>query len=256
MDLKMDEVDDGNGNTKSRLIRFCFTVNNYKISDIHELMDVFGRMDAKYVIGQEVGENGTPHLQGYCRLKNRLRFNQIKDIMPTAHIEKCRGSEQQNIVYCTKDNKFVTNIDGLEPLDDYFDINLRTDWQFEIMQLIDTKPKPRTIHWYWEPDGGRGKTTLARHLVINRKDTIVVNGSANHIKYAIVECEKKPRVIIWNVPKTDSVDFKALEEVSDGMFFSTKYESGMCVFNYVHMIVFCNYEPPSTCNGRIVIKRI
>ena len=63
------------------------------------------KIPCKYmVVGVEVGENGTPHLQGYVRLNNKIRFNALKKLIgQRAHIEQAKGSELENDDYCRKD---------------------------------------------------------------------------------------------------------------------------------------------------------
>ena len=56
------------------------------------------------VVGVEVGEKGTPHLQGYVRLTKNTRFNAVKKLIGMkAHIEMARGTELENDEYCRKD---------------------------------------------------------------------------------------------------------------------------------------------------------
>ena len=80
--------------------RVCFTINNPTDADV----PVFepGRM-AYLVVGRERGEQGTEHLQCYCRFVGRPQLRTIARIWPRAHIETARGSEEQNRDYCVKD---------------------------------------------------------------------------------------------------------------------------------------------------------
>lgn len=93
--------------------RVCFTLNNYEISDI-DIIEQYAKQDiVKYlVVGQEIGENGTPHLQGFVHIekdrkacginfwKKELQFSQ------PAHYENARGSDEQNKNYCVKDGPY------------------------------------------------------------------------------------------------------------------------------------------------------
>lgn len=92
--------------------RFCFTINNYSDEDIEYLenTDIF-----KYVcFGREVGENLTPHLQGYFEFANGNRkslqacisFLQKDGCPSKPHIEVARGTAAQAIAYCEKDGVF------------------------------------------------------------------------------------------------------------------------------------------------------
>jgi len=92
----------------TRIRRFCFTWNNYPTSAIDSLTEWIKKQNATYaIIGREKGGNGTPHLQGYIMLSNQLRFSSIKKDFPTLHIEKARGTSEQNRVYCSKESDFV-----------------------------------------------------------------------------------------------------------------------------------------------------
>lgn len=58
-----------------------------------------------YLVYQfEKGEQGTTHIQGYCRFKNRMRLRTMQQFFPRGHIEPARGNEQQCKDYCTKED--------------------------------------------------------------------------------------------------------------------------------------------------------
>lgn len=42
------------------------------------------------------------HLQGFIIAKRRIRFNTLQKLFPGVHIVKARGTQQQNIDYCSK----------------------------------------------------------------------------------------------------------------------------------------------------------
>lgn len=84
---------------------WCFTINNYTDEDIEKL----NTFECDYIIyGKEIGESGTPHLQGYVVLLNKKRINWLKkNFHPTAHLEIKRGSVSEALNYCKKDGDFV-----------------------------------------------------------------------------------------------------------------------------------------------------
>ncbi len=86
-----------------RVTRWCFTLNNPKIFP-SELEAKF-KDKAKYLVFQmEEGEDKTRHFQGYVRLKTNQRLSYMKKILPRAHWIPANGSDQQNKVYCTKED--------------------------------------------------------------------------------------------------------------------------------------------------------
>lgn len=80
---------------------YCFTINNWQESDLEQCQALASR--AQYIIvGKEVGDEGTPHLQGYIYFRVQTQFNTVKKALPRAHIEAAQGSPQQNYEYCSK----------------------------------------------------------------------------------------------------------------------------------------------------------
>lgn len=95
--------------------RVCFTINNYD----QDTLDGFERFfdeDKNIVfgvVGQEIGENGTPHLQGFVhynvdRKKGGVKF--WKDLLPggdKSHLENARGTDADSEEYCSKEGVFI-----------------------------------------------------------------------------------------------------------------------------------------------------
>lgn len=84
---------------------WCFTVNNYTPETFQYVTTL--RENIKFVIvAKEVGESGTPHLQGYFILSVKKTLNQAKiaivGIGNHAHMEKARGGFQHNVDYISK----------------------------------------------------------------------------------------------------------------------------------------------------------
>ena len=90
-------------NSKSRA--WCFTLNNPTRTK-EDTMSLFPNA-LSIIIGDEVGENGTKHLQGYIRFKNAVSFNCITTALPGAHVEAAKGDPASNFKYCSKGGKFV-----------------------------------------------------------------------------------------------------------------------------------------------------
>jgi len=93
---------------------FCFTLNNYDA-----LLDfeypIVKEPKLRYAIySEEVGEEGTPHLQGYMEFNEPVRFTYIKKTyaaLNTAHFEPRHGTREQARDYCQKVDD-PTFIDG------------------------------------------------------------------------------------------------------------------------------------------------
>lgn len=88
--------------------KWCFTLNNYSDEEYTRLLQCFGSSTVYFIIGKEVGESGTPHLQGYFELKKRDRITGLKNkISGRAHFEVARGTGSDNRVYCSKGGDFT-----------------------------------------------------------------------------------------------------------------------------------------------------
>lgn len=91
----------------SSIRNFCFTLNNYEEEDINNINNIL-KLSCNYIIfGYEIGKNGTPHLQGYAELYKKTRFESIKKMLPKAHIEPRKGTQDEALKYCQKDKNFV-----------------------------------------------------------------------------------------------------------------------------------------------------
>ncbi len=89
---------------------WAFTINNYVDDDAEKLDFIFSQGHANYLVyGFEVGEEGTPHIQGYVQFKKRLRFNQVKQMVGgRAHLDEeyQNSTPVANQTYCKKDGNF------------------------------------------------------------------------------------------------------------------------------------------------------
>ena len=94
------------GNTKqiSPARHWCFTLNNHTNEEFEKIQS--SEKILKYVMQEEIGENGTPHIQGYCDFGMKVRPKNL--FSERIHWEKCR-SIQKSIVYCSKKD---TRVDG------------------------------------------------------------------------------------------------------------------------------------------------
>jgi len=226
--------------------RWCFTYNNYQEGDIQIITDLLSSKDAKYIIGREVGEKcGTPHLQCYIEFKSKIR---PKDFLPfPGHWEKAIGTRTDNLKYCSKDGKFVTNMQVPKPII-VLEQNQMYVWQLDLLYKLVQEPDNRIIHWIWETKGKTGKSAFAKHMAVNY-ECICVGGKANDIFCGIAKYREKrgswPSIVIVDCPRDrlEYMNYGAIEQVKNGLVFSGKYESDMLIFNSPHVVVFANDKP-------------
>lgn len=109
------ETKGGERSRKSR--RWMYTLNNYTDEECNGLVS----LDCiRHVVGRETAPTtGTPHLQGYIRFKDPVRFSWWKNQFPRASVRVPDGTETQNAVYCSKAGSLLidkgVNCDEVRP---------------------------------------------------------------------------------------------------------------------------------------------
>jgi len=229
--------------------KWCFTLNNYTSEEVEELSSKVPLICDKYICAFEVGENQTPHIQGFLNFITKCRpmskFNNER-----IHWEKCRGSLTDNINYCSKEGNVFLNKGMPKPVKLMTSDMLRPVQLKIANQFLEDEDElfGRNIYWFYEEIGGWGKSILAKYMV-DCMGAMLVQGANNDILCGIQKYielnEEAPKIIIFDIPRTNEnhISFQAIEAIKNGMFFSGKYESGMCRFNSPHILVFANETP-------------
>lgn len=248
MSKKCSDSSSGEGNTVSSpppSIRWVFTLNNYSKEEYEELKTFCSSECKAFIIGKEIGEKGTPHLQGYIEHKKKIRLSGLKKINGRCHWEKAKGNQLQNIEYCSKDGDFETS--GLKikkPVKTLKESQLY-NWQLDIIKIIKEEPDDRTIYWYWEPKGCAGKTTFCKYLSI-KYEAIPIEGKKNDILYCAAEYESNIYLMDIERSMEDYISYGAIEKIKNGYFMCSKYESKPIIRNCPHIFIFANFMPDTS----------
>lgn len=251
---QMSQANLAEGNTKtsakkriSPSKRWCFTLNNYVEGDLDQMVTDFETNGFEYVIGKEVGESGTPHLQGYVESSDKFRpMEKFSKWRGKPHWEKCKGDRDSNVQYCTKDGSFHTNIKmprklTFPPMD--------KPWEIDILNIIKQEPDDRTIYWYWSDAGNMGKTTFCKYLACHH-DACCLCGKGADVRNGALTWKKDkgsyPELCVFPIPcsfNSDYLSYEAIENVKDAFFYSGKYEGGTVCDPCPHLFVFSNFPP-------------
>ncbi len=192
------------------------------------------------------------HLQGVFELNKKMRPTSF---MSGPHYEKQKGTTKEAVAYATKED---TRKRGCTPFV-YGYAKPVALWTAKDMckcqMLVCDKFKKRchpktdrTVHWFWEMEGGWGKTQMALYLV-DQHNAMLLQGASKDCLHGIGTVIEKtgeaPPIIIFDVPRVNqgSVSYQSIEALKNGCFFSGKYESGMFRFNRPHVLVFANELP-------------
>lgn len=235
--------------------RWGFVLNNYTDDDISSIVPRLEEICKFGCFSKEVGETGTPHLQGYVEFLQKCRPIGHSKLTTRIHWgdengKPSKGSREANVDYCTKWGKqeldwkhgFPRQIKLIDPV---------YEWEQEILKIITTEPDDRTLHWYYG-DGNIGKTSFCKYLVV-KHNAIIVGGKAADMKNAIAtyvnENGDYPELLIMNIPKSYDIQFcsyEGIESCKDMLFYSGKYEGKMVAGPCPHMLVFANETPDTT----------
>ncbi|QKE11187.1 Rep protein [Chicken circovirus 2] len=238
------------GNTKvsrgASAKHWCFTLNNYTSDEITKICnDTFFQ---KYLFQEEIGNNGTPHLQGQITFKKKQKHDWWKKHYPRAHVEKTKSILDSH-EYCIKEETSTDKIYSnwwhreIDPF-----VNGFKWWQTKIIHEVARVASDRKIWWLWEKTGGVGKSVFARYL-FREKGAVIVSGKLADMKHCIAMWSKEngyPHIVIIDIPRSIDLDFfsyTGVEELKNGFFFSSKYEGAHVDMPRPHMFIFANEEP-------------
>lgn len=250
-DSALGNTEEGRVNKPAKT--WVFTLNNYTEQEYTQIKSLVGV--SKGIVGKEVGENGTPHLQGTITFKKAYRLTALKKLLPRAHWEACKAVDA-SWNYCMKDGSWeklgnqvtVTTrviVDDLKKIS-FGDL---TEKSKKLVEAINELPDDfRTINWIYDAVGNSGKTLISKYYNDNYEDVLVVCGKGDRIKHSITSyCEstrRSPKLIIWDLPRdTKHISYTGLEEVKNGLFFNTRYEAKIVRYNPPKIVVFANFLP-------------
>lgn len=258
------------GNTKpkppqqSPSIRWCFTLN-MKNKNETEALEFHSSYSSKikpfckyFIYKLEKGkEEQVFHLQGYLELLEKTRQTGMKKIDERAHWEPAQASRLANIAYCSKletkvsepiiwdkskEPKYTADQLMLVPFNDF------KKWQKEAIEKAKEPVNKRHIYWYWSSQGGMGKTEVAKHLIYYH-NWGYLDGDKQSIMCSVLgeDGEKEIKAgYVFNFGRNKDmkkVSYSAMENLKDGLLFSSKYKSNGGLFPPAKIIVMAN-EPP------------
>lgn len=117
--------------SRIRSNRICFTLNNYTDEELVNIIKKWEESNFVYgIVGDELGEQGTPHLQGFVHVDDHSKDCGLRywkkffegcggDRM---HYENANGTDDQNRMYCSKGDIFMEAGKPREAKDKYKEI--------------------------------------------------------------------------------------------------------------------------------------
>jgi len=258
-------------NIRTRAI--CFTLNNPTDDERHDLFNALESLayGIKFTgCGREIGEEGTPHLQGFICFGNAKTFSAIHSIpgLLRAHFEVMKGSVDSNITYCSKEGEYVefgvkpaqgkrTDLDEVVALikdgkriRDVVDSCPTQFIKFNkgIEKLIALQVQPRNaktkVLWYWGPTG-TGKSKLAFEKAYE--------ASSYYVKDPLNrwwDGYEQQEVVIIDDYRRDFSTFAALLRLLDRYPMSVEMKGATTQFNSSLIIITSPKSPSETWETR------
>jgi hypothetical protein len=125
--------------------RWSLTLNNPEDEVLKHLNGIDERYVKYAIFAQEVGEKGTPHIQGFIHFKNAKTLTATKKFLGSEkwHLEASQGTDWENREYCTKEEDwFEIGEAPLEhgPVDAWEDILNMIEGGFNNRQIVRKYP--------------------------------------------------------------------------------------------------------------------
>jgi len=162
----------------------------------------------------------------------------IRDALPTIAIFNAKNTDWGREIKCP-----------IRTVDDMY------IWQKQIWDTIMTSPDYREIVWIQDEDGCKGKTQLIKYCAINEPGKVMwiePSGTTRDIINIIFQKIKngwRGDTVMINLPRSATACgdmahvYRVIENLKDGMIFSTKYMGGDILIPSLHIIVMSNVEP-------------
>lgn len=245
------EGEEGNGVTSSpppkqsiQRLYYCTAIFNYDLETIKQRLVPISK---KLICGEEIcPSTGNLHWQTFIGLKKAMRMTELCKILPGTVWKVCKGDEESNVKYCSKDGKTIFKHGFPAPPKPLKLIEPSKPWQLKVLEILKQEPDDRKVYWFWSQEGGIGKSQFCKYCVVKENCLFFEEGKKADIMHLIFEApEDRLERIIIDVPRDNgnNISYKAIESIKNGLIYSSKYEGGYKYFNSPHVIIFANMPP-------------
>jgi len=243
--------------------RIVFTLNNWTNEEYSSLTSFPCRW---MVIGKENSSTGTPHLQGAIVLEKQMTLNQLKKVrgLRRAHLESMRGTPQQSLGYCMKEDsnafqkgtipcpgkrndlkdvisslrngKTLRQLANDEEYDTTICRNFKALTVFRTLLVSQEREKPK-VFWL-HGDTGTGKTRAAMEFAKQSKSYWISNGS---LKWFDGYCGEETAIL--DDIRSDSCSFDFLLRLLDRYPLRVEFKGGFVDWIPKVIILTCPMPP-------------
>lgn len=121
-------------------------------------------------------------------------------------------------------------------------------WQTACLDICQQQASNRKVRWFWENVGNAGKSWMARFLALHHQAIVVGAMKKADLLHAISKLITGKKIVIFDLTRSTEdgavkVVYEVLEQLSNRVIFSGKYDSQTVWIPQVHLFVFANFEP-------------
>ena len=211
------------------------------------------------IIGKEIAPTtGTPHYQGFIRLKNAMTFHTIQKFLTRARIVVANGNDFQNQKYCAEDGNLLfehgepteqgkrsdlkeiaqliknKKITLEEIMFEHPEMYLRYSRSFEKMfnAVMTPRSTPPQVFWRWGL-AGTGKT---RFCIENHPDHYVKDGTMWWDGY-----KQQEAIIIDDFD--NQIPYRTLLRMLDRYVYQGQVKGGYVQIDSPYIYITCEFPP-------------
>ena len=238
---------------EGKIRNWFITCNNWTQQTHDALLSL---KNCEYLFQHEVGEEGTPHIQGTLMFKNGRSWEQLRNQIGEYWFKRAKN-KWACLNYCKKKETrigevYYTNIPKYMrkkefPYRFYW-------WQVMLLHYLGAPPVKKDrdrIYWLWSSMPEAGKTTFMKWLLLNNRGEYTIAGGTEQgclqsINNFYEEHGKFPKAVFWTLPraKTNCISHAAVEQIADGLAYGEKYKGiKLLAEGTIKVVVMGNYFP-------------
>lgn len=261
---------------------WVFTLNNYTDDDVTATIGIPTSGLTGLVVGKEVGESGTPHLQGFIHFEKKKRFNAVRAYFAelysqAVHLEAQAGTYQQAVDYIANNAEkpdpellvnFTCEVDGRCDIARFIERVRAGASKFEMFDAFPSQ-MARMRHLYddimsatlearrdaWRDvkcvvyygEAGSGKTRKALYNDDGTRKGVFSIPCTNDLKW--FDGYRGQEAILLDEMAASTVSYERWKQLVDGHALSVEVKGGMTSALWKTVYMTSNYHPDAWFPG-------